>query len=703
MLETVKTFFLRKKHVLHLDLVLEFFNYFSELIFCRGPLPGMLFALLCLFFNPNVAGAGFVSIITLHLFIKLVGINWDKHKAAYIVYNPILAGMSIGVIFKFTPTVIFLIGIVTVFTFVLTISLAEYFKYMRIPLLSLPFAIVSTIFYLASTRYSRLFSLMYYTKNHLAEYDKYVPDMIAAFFKAFGAIVFMPNIVVGFLIFAIILYHSKILAFHAWAAFFTGVLIHSQVIDSFDQALFNPFAFNYILIGLTLGGIFLLPSIKSTIICLLAVGVSVILVDVSSGFEQLSSITIFTLPFNLTVILFVYSLRVVGYSDINNYIKLVPEESLSFSIIYNRRFHPDEVSIGLPMDCSMTVFQGKNGELTHKGKWGNAYDFVITDSDGSTGPQGTPDIINQYIFGKTVVAPVEGSVIACCDTFPDNPLGRVDHVNNWGNYIILGTVTGFFVEMSHIMTGSLMVKVGDYVALGQPMCKCGNSGFSSLPHIHIQAQKSGLLGDETIPFNFALYKTGKKIHLYSSPDKGDVIEPVRCNYDMIKSLNLHLATQHRYSVVKNGKECGEFSFTVNRVPDASGMMYLEDETGNRLYFNYYNATFTIHELEGKTSSLLRLFFIALPRLPLVDMPEFEWDDVLPVALTGTWMQRFVFPITAWFSKVGGFAEGSWSFNNGTITGVVKTGRQNVIKTRLVLDPIRGIENIKIQDIELKKI
>ena len=702
MVKTIKTFFSPKKQYFKIEQIFEYFSYFSELMFCNGPIPGILFSVLCLFLNPNVAGAGLVSIITLHLFIKLVGINWDKYKAAYIVYNPILAGMSIGVIFKFTPTVIFIICIITIFTFVLTVSLVEFFKYMQIPILSLPFAIVSTVFYLASTSYSRLFSLMYYNNNPLEAYEKYLPDVLTGFFKAFGAIVFMPNIVVGFMIFIIILFRSRILAFHSVIAFFAGVFIHSLMIDSFDQALSNPYSFNYILIGLTLGGIFLLPSIKTTIICLLAVGVSVILVDVSGGFEKFSNIPIFTLPFNFTVILFVYALRAVSYSDINYHIKLIPEESLSFNRIYKERFHPDEVSLGLPLSLPMTVFQGKKGELTHKDKWENAYDFVITDPNGATGAGTLQDVANQYIFGETIISPVSGHVIICCDTFPDNPPGIVDHINNWGNYIIVGTVSGFCIEISHVMAGSLMVKVGDYVELGQALCKCGNSGFSSLPHIHIQAQKTGLLGDETIPFNFALYKIDNKIHFYGSPEKGDVIEPVSYDFDIIKSLNLNLATHHRYAFFKNGKECGEFVFSVNRMQDSSGIMFLQDESGNRLYFNYYNATFTFHELEGKSSSLLRMLFVALPRLPLINMKQFEWDDFLPIALTGTRFERFMSPITSWLFRSNGCAKGTWRYDNGTITGTIKSGR-NVLHTTVEIDQLQGIKNIKIKNLELKKV
>ena len=170
----------------------------------------------------------------------------------------------------------------------------------------------------------------------------------------------------------------------------------------------------------------------------------------------------------------------------------------------------------------------------------------------------------------------------------------------------------------------------------------------------------------------------------------------------MKSLNLNLATYHRYAVFKNGKECGKFVFSVNRMQDSSGIMFLQDESGNRLYFNYYNATFTFHELEGKSSSLLKMLFMAIPRLPMVNMKQFEWDDFLPIALTGSRFERFMFPITSWISRFNGCAKGTWRYDNGTISGTISSGK-NTLQTTAIIDPLKGILNIKIKNMELKKL
>jgi murein DD-endopeptidase MepM/ murein hydrolase activator NlpD len=40
----------------------------------------------------------------------------------------------------------------------------------------------------------------------------------------------------------------------------------------------------------------------------------------------------------------------------------------------------------------------------------------------------------------------------------------------------------------HLSQGTIQVKVGDRVKLGQPIARVGNSGNTSEPHVHIQAQ-----------------------------------------------------------------------------------------------------------------------------------------------------------------------------------------------------------------------
>jgi len=67
-----------------------------------------------------------------------------------------------------------------------------------------------------------------------------------------------------------------------------------------------------------------------------------------------------------------------------------------------------------------------------------------------------------------------------------------------GNYVTLDC-QGARVSLLHFKKGSLLVSEGESVMAGQPLGKVGNSGRTTEPHLHIQADNA--LG-EGIPIAF---------------------------------------------------------------------------------------------------------------------------------------------------------------------------------------------------------
>ncbi len=203
---------------------LVMFESFAELIFSSGWMFGTLIILLTLC-NLNIAAACFVSLFSLMLFIAILGIDFDNIAHGHYFFNPILVAMSIGAIFEISPTLIIIICISTIMTFMLTLILVRMFSAYGVPVLSLPFAIISTGFYLAASGYNKLFSLALYDKKVLPVLETYIPDIATYFLKALGTIIFMPNVLAGAVIFALIIYTSRILAIHAVISFIAGVFI----------------------------------------------------------------------------------------------------------------------------------------------------------------------------------------------------------------------------------------------------------------------------------------------------------------------------------------------------------------------------------------------------------------------------------------------------------------------------------------------
>ncbi|WP_077963447.1 M23 family metallopeptidase [Ensifer adhaerens] len=94
------------------------------------------------------------------------------------------------------------------------------------------------------------------------------------------------------------------------------------------------------------------------------------------------------------------------------------------------------------------------------------------------------------IFGKTVVSPCAGEVIAAVDGLPDLSPPEVDRDNPAGNHVIIAC-DGMRVELAHLRQGSVTAAVGARVSAGAPIGTVGNSGNSTEPHLHIHAVDAG--------------------------------------------------------------------------------------------------------------------------------------------------------------------------------------------------------------------
>jgi murein DD-endopeptidase MepM/ murein hydrolase activator NlpD len=92
---------------------------------------------------------------------------------------------------------------------------------------------------------------------------------------------------------------------------------------------------------------------------------------------------------------------------------------------------------------------------------------------------------------------------------------------------------GPYVALVHLRAGSLRVRAGDAVAVGQELAECGNSGNSTQPHVHVQVMDSlDLLAARGIPMVFGNYRAwGRRARRprrvsEGVPRQGEIVEPV---------------------------------------------------------------------------------------------------------------------------------------------------------------------------------
>ncbi|WP_456488832.1 urea transporter [Caminibacter pacificus] len=593
-----------------------FFKPYSAIIFLNYWWVGVFLFILS-FLLPSVGFYAIISIVSTIAFAEIIGIRDEYLKYGFYLYNSLLVGMGVGYFFDISSAAIILTILLSIITFLFSFSLNKFFSWFNVPILSFPFAVVSMLFYLASLKYTNLLSnLLHRTPFFDFSFHNVFID---SFFKSMGTILFLPYVIAGVVISIIIFSISRIMFFMAVLGFVVGVYTHA-VFVSFYEAVSSIYNFNFILIAMALGGVFLIPHPKNYLLALIGVIISVVFIDAMQVFFNIYSLPVYTLPFNIIVVSFLILLYWVGYKYFNYHIKDTPEKSLSYYLSKIYRFGGDGIKIYLPFSGEWFVYQGFDGKWTHKGKWRYAYDFVIK-KNGKTYQNDGLFLEDYYAFGKPVLAPVNGYVVAKRDDLPDNFIGNVDRVNNWGNYIIIKSDYGYYVEISHLMQNSINANVGDYVKVGDIIGKCGNSGYSPEPHIHIQVQKYAVLGSETLPFKFVDFIKDGKLYYYELPKEYESVEAPVLDNSMKLRVNFILDDEFKYRDSNNK----EVIFKVKM--NDKGEFYLTDGE-NELYFYTAERLFYFYDYKGGESYLKELFKL-LPKLPLINK-NVKYFDVLPL-------------------------------------------------------------------------
>jgi hypothetical protein len=473
------------------------------------------------------------------------------------------------------------------------------------------------------------------------------------------------------------------------------------MVGSSTQAFADINHFNFILIAIAVGGIYLIPSVKSYLLAIISVCTATILLDAVLVFWANFSIPAFTLPFNIVSLTFVYVLGLIKYPQMAWIIKHTPEETLDLYLSNKRRYKGEERTIMLPFSGKWTVYQGFNGKWTHKGSWKYAYDFVITDEDGSTYKSDGFKPEDYFCYRKPVLSPVSGRVVKVIKNIPDNPIGEVNKIHNWGNLVIIKCESQYYVEISHFAEDSIKVEEGNWVERGNLLGHCGNSGYSPQPHIHVQVQETDTVGGYTIPFSFVNYLTGAKYSANDLPDEDTIVEPlyIENKYDSLTSFSLD--EEYHYEVFNDGKKIDDLNLKVEMEID--GTFYFNSGKG-KLYFGKHEGTFYFFSTEGN-DPYLKLMFQALPRLPLSFRENLEWNDGIPIGQVTKGFIRGAVQFISSFKHNIFSTEINLKFNSTKeVSGKIFSRMPRIERESLVeLDDSNGFNRIKVDNIELKRI
>ncbi len=673
----------------------------SEVLFLPSGRLGLLIVVVALA-QPTAGLTGLVALLTSRGLASFLRLDQKVAEQGFYSYDPLLVGLAVGYYVQLSPAVVLLAAIAGGLTLAICIATSHLLReFFALPVLSVPFVIGSTLVYLVCAQYPSL-AMQESCLSLFSQYGPALPALVSGYFTALGTVFFASNPWAGMVLAVVVVRYSRILFLLSLLGYGLGVAVRAFLAGASESVIADPNGFNFILVAMALGGVFLVPSGRSYVVAAIGVVSAVIVLDAWLAVGSSHGVPPFALPFNVVVLGTLYTLRMAGFTGLALTLGRTPEETLEMDVV-NRARHPGSArAIHLPFSGAWTVWQGFDGRWTHQGLWRFAYDFVITDDVGKTHQGSGRELEDYYCYRKPVLSPIAGRVVRVVGHLPDRPIGQTDGAQNWGNAVVIQAYGGFCVEISHFAADSIRVAEGQEVAHGAILGLCGNSGYSPQPHIHIQVQATDQIGAATLPFSFAAYIVARQYFANDLPGEYTVVEAAWPNQSLDAATACHLDQQIEYEAKQGATLLGRLSLSVRMAPD--GTFCFESNDGSRLYFGKHAGTYFAYRLEGD-DSWLRLLLVALPRLPLGYKEGLRWNDCLPVGVVYSGWRRVLLQLACAFVP-----------SLAAVPTAHRFVRRDVVETRIdnrlgehaslitmVLGTDVPIESISVGDLELRRV
>ena len=634
-------------------------NSYSQVFFSDNRIFSVIL-LLVSFMDPNAGMSGLIAVIITNLVAWRLGFNRTEIEKGYYGFNSLLVGLGIGYFFAASPAFYVIILTASVLTLLFVTMFRGILQKYGLPYLSIPFLFgIWTI--LISSKYFEALGISekgIYTLNKLyglggsvlvGIYEKlnsiHLGFSIETYFRSIGAIFFQFSTLAGILIATGLLIYSRIGFLLSVYGFYIAFLFYRILGGNIAELSYTYIGFNYILTAIAIGGFFLIPSRKTFLWLLILIPIVILITLSLSRVFMVFQLSIYALPFNIVVLLFIYSLkfRLFPSGDLLEvtYQQNSPEKNLyTYLNQKNNARHQNLIPFRLPFHGTWTVMQAHNGEYTHRDDWRHAWDFVVQDENGKQFSNNGDYTYDYLCFGKSVLAPFSGTVEEVIDDVPDNDIGISNLLQNWGNSIVIKHSEYLYSSLNHLKADSICVKEGDKVKTGQKVGEAGNSGRSAWPHLHLQFQAAPYIGSKTIdyPLGYYLLKNGQKPRLrsFDRPFKDEQIGNIESSPLLKKTLRLipgRIITVNYRENNRSGKLRWEIFTTAYNTSyifeheSRSLAWFVSDDS--MLYFTHFN---------GSKSSVLYYFYLGLYRVLLAYYEGLEIEDELPQN------QTFSFPL-----------------------------------------------------------
>ncbi len=627
-------------------------NSYAQVFFSRNKLFALLL-LLVSFIDLYAGLSGLLAVVVTIATAFLFGFNETRITEGSYGFNSLLVGLGLGIYYQPGPEFYFIVVMASLLTLFISVALEGVIGKYYLPYLSIPFILSIWIILLAARQFEHLgiSERGIYTLNELYGlggaglvdlYEKvnhFFPVSLRLYFLSLGAIFFQTKILAGILIAVGLFLYSRIAFSLSLLGFYTAYLFYLLLGVNLAETSYSYIGFNYILTAIAIGGFYLIPSVWTYGWAVLLTPLVAILTISLDPVFAVFKLPVYSLPFNIMVLLFLYVLkfRTSGKRRLKEVViqQFSPEQNLYYDHNNRQRFDPRYLfSFRLPFSGQWRVSQGHDGEHTHKDDWRHAWDFVIAGPDGKTYRE-EGNLLSDYLcYGKNVLAPGYGVVETVEDGIDDNPVGEVNLIKNWGNTVIIKHAEGLYSKMSHLQKGSIQVKKGDAVKPGDVIGKAGNSGRSPYPHLHFQFQSTPFIGSPTLYYPFGSYLRYEErkpaLVTYGIPAEGETVANMEVNELLDKAFRFVPGQKIRFTPDPQIPLKG-FLWEVRTNIYNQSYLYCP-ETGSKAWFHSEDNLFYFTGFEGKRDSLLYYFFLAAYRVYKGFYKEITVTDSFPLHL-----------------------------------------------------------------------
>ena len=626
-------------------------NSYAQVFFSKNHVFAAILIIVT-FFDIYTGLAGLLAVIIANLMATIMGMNRQKIIDGAYGFNALMVGLGIGIYYQPGVEFYLILFFISMLTLMITIGLDGVIGKYGLPYLSIPFLFGIWTVIIASKGYSALeisergiYSLndMYAiggsTMVNLYQWfnNLNIPEVLRIYTKSLSAIFFQYHVFAGLLIALGLLYYSRIAFTMSLIGFFSAYYFYLIIGANISELSYSYIGFNYILSAIAIGGYFIVPSRRAVVWVILLTPLVAITLSATSMFFSHFGLSVFSLPFNMIVILFLYVLK---FRE-RNFDKITvvtvqqysPELHAYSNNNYMQRFGSLPLySMKLPFWGEWKVTQAHNGEITHKDNWRHAWDFEIYDDEGKAydGIGSKPE--HYYCYNKPVVALADGIIEEVEWRIEDNPIGEMDIENNWGNSIVIKHAEQLYSQVSHLKKDSILVVQGQAVKQGEIIAYSGNSGRSPYPHVHVQFQSTPMIGSKTIDYPFSSliinHKGKYKFESAIKPNKDAVVSNLLPNETIINAFHFIPGAEIIFETTEANNKKTDTWVVESDIYNST--YFVCKKTGDKAWFNNIGDIFYFTSYKGKSNSLLYFFYLATFKLAKVFYAGMVINDTYPL-------------------------------------------------------------------------